>query len=399
MNKDLLEKLKNYSKVAAAMAVVGGTANAQIVYTDVDADTTLNIFPSNYEIDFDGDGNIEIEMSLNTMSIYYGIRAVPVGASTSVVQSSYVAVLQTADLISSGNSFANSGYDITLVSASSSDGPWGSWDDATIDDRYVGIKFDISGATHYGWIRISTTYTDYENMSVTIKDFAYQSIADSAIYAGSLQADTAHTLVATDVDDNNNGLDLQVDFNMAADEQFIEEYRVMVVKTADAATFNLDSANAVIAANYTAVAPTGSNLSTVLTATSTDIDGDAIVNDIAYKLFVLAVTPDSILSVQNINGLSLESNEITLSITTGINDINDLTTNIYPNPVSNVLNIELQETSNYTIRLTNLLGKEFIVKEFNGSSITIDVSQLEKAVYILRISNGKAITTKQIVVN
>jgi len=398
MKKNLLEKLKNYSKTAAALAVVGGTANAQIVYTDVDADTTLNTFPSNYEIDFDGDGVIDVNAQVLSNSPYYQGRMQPVGTNTSVVASStYVAVLNTSDLISISNSFVTSStYGLNLVSGNTSGSTWGNWN-SNIDDKYVGVKFDISGTTHYGWIRVSVAYNDINDFSMTIKDFAYQAIADSAIYAGSVQADTAYTLVATDVDENGNGLDMQIEFNMAANEQFIEEYRVMVVKTADAATFNLDSANAVDAANYTAIAPTGSNISTVLTDLSNDIDGDAIINDVPYKLFVLSVTPDSVLSINNINSLSAESNEITLSFTTDISKI-ETNINIYPNPVSNILNIRLEKADKYTIKLTNILGEEFIIKEFNSDFTTLDINGLTKGNYILTISNNVSITTKQVVI-
>ena len=533
MKKELLDKLKNYSKTAAVVAVAGGTANAQIIYTDVDADVTLNTFPSNYEIDFDGDGNVDIKVDLlDASSNLYFVQLLPEGTNTSVVgeSGSYVAVLNTSNLISSSNNFLTTSYNLlmgayryvssTTSSTITSTTSFGYWQPGETD-KYAGVKFDISGETHYGWIRLSTSYTSLDDMSVTIKDFAYQAIADSAIYAGSVQADTAYSVLASDVADNKNGLDLQVDFTKADNETLVSEYRIMVVKSADATTFDLATAEAVVSDNYTAIAPTGSNISTVLTETSKDVDGDAIANDIAYKVFVLSIAPNT--SLHNINVLSSVSNEVTLvspadtaynvlasdvadnkngldlkvdftkaddettvseyrimvvksanadafdltvaeavisdnytakaptgnnistvltetskdvngdavtndvaykvfvlSIADGTNTtINNLSSEsnevtlttiednivelemiskIYPNPASDILNIELQKNDNYTVKLMDLSGKVLITNQFEGRSVIISVNQLPKADYLLSIDNGHATITKQIIV-
>jgi hypothetical protein len=210
MKKDLLNKLKNYSKTAAAMAVVGGTANAQIVYTDIDADTTLNTFPSEYEIDFDGDGNIDLNINMQSSGTssfgYFKINARVGSSGTYILSSSgYIAKLNTSFLIGNSSTsssiyFAHhSGSDIKMVEYRSYIGSaYGNWASTDVDNKFVGVKFDISGNTHYGWIRLSTHVVDKTDMYATIKDFAYQSIPDSAIYAGafdSLQIDLGNDAV------------------------------------------------------------------------------------------------------------------------------------------------------------------------------------------------------------
>jgi len=207
--------------------------------------------------------------------------------------------------------------------------------------------------------------------------------------------DVANSVQASDVADNKNGLDLQVTFDKATDETTISEYRIMVLKSANAAAFDLSSAEAVIADNYTTVAPTGNNISTVLTDASKDVDGDAIVNDIAYKVFVLSIADGT---NANLNNLSTESNEVTLTTTSeGISEI-DIVSNIYPNPVADILNIELQDVGNYTVKIMDLSGKIIFDKMFEGNSTSINVSQLESANYILVISNKETTVSKKIIV-
>ena len=209
MKKELLEKLKNYSKTAAAMAVVGGTANAQIIYTDVHPDTTLNTFPSNYEIDFDGDGNIELNIKMQssgttTNYTYFHIDVEVGTGQTSIAAASngYIAKLSSNFDIGGNTSsqfMQNSGSDMPMIRYIKYLGnTYGNWQETDNMNKFLGVKFKISGSTHYGWIRLSTHYVDKSDIYVTIKDFAYQSIPDSSIYTGafdSLQIDLGNDTI------------------------------------------------------------------------------------------------------------------------------------------------------------------------------------------------------------
>jgi hypothetical protein len=48
-------------------------------------------------------------------------------------------------------------------------------------DGYVGLQFDISGATHYGWARVEVSSA---GDNLIIKEYAYEATADSSIQAG-----------------------------------------------------------------------------------------------------------------------------------------------------------------------------------------------------------------------
>ena len=64
---------------------------------------------------------------------------------------------------------------------------------------------------------------------------------------------------------------------------------------------------------------------------------------------------------------------------------------IYPNPCSDKLQIYLgsNKSGNYQIRITDISGKEILIKNwFADNSSEIDISNLEKGIYFLQISDG-----------
>jgi hypothetical protein len=56
----------------------------------------------------------------------------------------------------------------------------GAWRE--VKDRYLGVKFTIDGATHYGWIRMSVNRS--HKIEAIVTGYAYESVADQAIRAG-----------------------------------------------------------------------------------------------------------------------------------------------------------------------------------------------------------------------
>ncbi|MCZ4150931.1 hypothetical protein BZG21_41835, partial [Escherichia coli] len=76
-----------------------------------------------------------------------------------------------------------------------------------------------------------------------------------------------------------------------------------------AGSFNLSTANAINSANYTYVSKTGNNQTLKLSGTSRDTDGQAIRNDVSYRVFVLAVNTNTSIA----NALSSGSTALTLT--------------------------------------------------------------------------------------
>ena len=79
--------------------------------------------------------------------------------------------------------------------------------------------------------------------------------------------------------------------------------------------------------------------------------------------------------------------------TAGVDDQNQLDISIYPNPTSDIVYID----GNYTqlkVVVYDILGKQVMNKSITNS---IDISQLEKGVYILQLSDGAKLTTQRII--
>ncbi|MFD0710419.1 copper amine oxidase N-terminal domain-containing protein [Paenibacillus sp. GCM10027626] len=127
-------------------------------------------------------------------------------------------------------------------------------------------------------------------------------------------ANTPKITSVYDVNDYGNGQDLQVSFNRSADEGSVNHYRIFVVKSSNADSFKLSNANAIGSSNYTKVNKTGSNITTTLSSSASDVNGSTIRNGVSYRVFVMAVSNTG---QNNNNLLSDYSNEITLSDNTG----------------------------------------------------------------------------------
>lgn len=86
----------------------------------------------------------------------------------------------------------------------------------------------------------------------------------------------------------------------------------------------------------------------------------------------------------------------------GILDI-DLVSNfnVFPNPSTDLVNIEIETTNNLAVQvqLFDILGRNVLSTELDNGKATLDVSNLNKGLYIVKAtSQGKAIATSSIVV-
>jgi hypothetical protein len=61
-------------------------------------------------------------------------------------------------------------------------GDWG----GNPPNRYVGVRFLIDGATHYGWVRLTVT-TEPSGVAASITGYAYETIANKRILAGTAE--------------------------------------------------------------------------------------------------------------------------------------------------------------------------------------------------------------------
>lgn len=198
MNKDLLnKKLKRYSAVAAGIAAVGSAAEAQVVYTDVAPDETITVGGATTQwagdlnadswIDFvllvgsQGSGAWTYGAGLANASSFGGASNGAMGTAGPYLN--YASNLAASAAIGAGGSFiqntAGNSFFIASIYASNT---YGNFPGQT---GFIGVRFDISGSIHYGWIRVSATVGP---TSITVMDYAYEATAGTGIAAGDMGA-------------------------------------------------------------------------------------------------------------------------------------------------------------------------------------------------------------------
>jgi hypothetical protein len=199
-NSTLDSKLKKYSALATGVAAVAGIANAQIVYTDINPDHLVMGNLGNYSLDLNNDGTDDFDFTTMIGSTTYVTSGIPIN------------IAYKAGIIypASGNSWMGNSSDTTIVSvlAGSSIGSsqffaaTGSNLGADLaitipglysgtyaygpflsQEGFVGLKFNAGANTHYGWVRVEVV-TDSNSVTLSIKDYAYESTPNTAILAG-----------------------------------------------------------------------------------------------------------------------------------------------------------------------------------------------------------------------
>jgi len=71
---------------------------------------------------------------------------------------------------------------------------------------------------------------------------------------------------------------------------------------------------------------------------------------------------------------------------------------LYPNPVSSILNLELQNTGNVntTVKLFNITGQAVYNGEIAQSKLQIDIRDLDAGLYIMTVRSGEHVFTERI---
>lgn len=188
------KKLKNYIALSTG-ALATMSVNADVIYTDVDPDTTVTALgQGTYNIDFnnDGDGDISIYGYNSTSYSWYFIAidgnetTYSIGGPNNRIVGSFSGYVPYASMLSNSISIGQNSPFFTDVNYAmgpyaifgSSYGPF----QGVNTDKYIGAKFEIGSNIHYGWIKVdSKTDANSKIAEMTIKSFAYESIPDSSI--------------------------------------------------------------------------------------------------------------------------------------------------------------------------------------------------------------------------
>jgi len=325
MKKQLRHRLKKYTLTAGAIVTGGAAAEAQIIYTDVDPDSNV-IGPGNsYLLDLNNDGTDDFEIfvfsSTDTLlnGTYWAVDAVRItplnqngvaGSTSSGYPYAFNAGVPIDDDLTW---YFNPNQPLTFE-ATQGTFVWNGGNWWLGQDFYLGLKLNINSHSYYGWARLTVgSYGEF-----TVHEYAVLTNPDSTIHAGDttavgpiVQCQPAGSLSSYDDYNNGNGSDLRIRFAppynwFGPDELGTAEYRVIVVKAADAASFDLSAAQAIPASNYTSVQPTGANYYELyLDPNATDKDGDPITELQPYNYFVLSLADSVYAQLDTLSDSSL----------------------------------------------------------------------------------------------
>lgn len=134
-------------------------------------------------------------------------------------------------------------------------------------------------------------------------------------------------------------------------------------------------------------------------------DGAALTNNFAE--FSASIPSGSLVDIRiTIEGLDAGDEDIALDNiridgTLSTNDYNQKSFNVFPNPTNTgSVNVVSASTSNYSpinVAVFDVLGKQVINKTMTSEKL--NVSSLNTGVYIMKITQGKATSTKKLVIN
>jgi hypothetical protein len=188
MKKQLHNK---FLSIVVIAILFSASANAQIVYTDVNPDVTSTSTNISYNLDLNNDGtnDFEITSSIGTIrcTIVGGtfsfsrpiIRVSPLGTNQ-------VAVAKLELNTNINSSILNWSNNINQIIAADNAGRCGgrvsTW--LTAVNGYLPLSLISGGNTYYGWARLDTSAAT----SFTIKDYAYNSVPNQPILAGQTSA-------------------------------------------------------------------------------------------------------------------------------------------------------------------------------------------------------------------
>ena len=127
---------------------------------------------------------------------------------------------------------------------------------------------------------------------------------------------------------------------------------------------------------------------------------EALQSTHADSLRVPAVTENTDVRLEATNYKNCTAiNWITITTNVGIDDVEGLQVNLYPNPTSRFLNLESAEGINEVV-IYNTVGQQVITRSGNSNHLVLDLGSLSTGHYSLRIvgANGNS-TTRSFIVN
>lgn len=194
--KEFAKQLTCYTTAAGLGAFAyGETAQALVIHHDVEPDLAVTLIDmqqglvGDYYVDMNGDGFDDFRIRYQIAGYdLAAIRFQGVGYSEELSNTNkgsnyYVRSFELGDSIGPGAVTTSTGYGIVAPNYAN----FGAIDTVNYP-QFAGIRIDIGGTKHYGWVRMQVTplvdFTPVAPLTATIFEWAYETDPDTAILAG-----------------------------------------------------------------------------------------------------------------------------------------------------------------------------------------------------------------------
>jgi len=215
-SENLNKKLLSYSTLTGAFLASAASSDAQIVYTDVNPDAIVQVGTLVVDLDNDAVGDVTLLQGTNSSATFEVAYAVAGQEANALMgpgagnQYVYPSRLAAGAVINSAGPWLHFS---TRPNGSLGSQTWplesfvwhyntgvsnGNWGGQT---GYLGIRFMIGTAVHYGWLEMEGALG---GTMLTLKGYAYEQTPDSGIIAGDTATITAiYTPAAVDYEIGN----------------------------------------------------------------------------------------------------------------------------------------------------------------------------------------------------
>jgi len=206
-SRKLERELMAYSLAAGTVLLGAAGVNATVHHTDLGAGVVLDADGETLDIDFDGGGS-EFTIFFGTVSYRVNVDFGSANASwrggngfgTGGTAAAGAVALDFGNNVNSGAQWGHESIHETTSTYGNMafDTSWGTGTGGSFlgtSGKYLGVRFDISGNTHYGWIQVNVPGGTFPT-SATITGYAYEDIADKQITAGAIPEPGSLALLA-----------------------------------------------------------------------------------------------------------------------------------------------------------------------------------------------------------
>jgi len=183
-NNMMLRKISGYSAVVSAALLLTPThAEAKVNYVDPE-DIIVNAENKYVDIDIDGDTvndfrvELIIDSTISTFYYYYTyystlfMKGLLPQNMISTFENFVIKNQKPENLTTIGKWDNNGVFCMASASTYGNTNSKGYWLTDN-DSKYIGVKFNISGSIHYGWVRASVNNA-MGAMQITIHDWTYE---------------------------------------------------------------------------------------------------------------------------------------------------------------------------------------------------------------------------------